>query len=195
MADQTKVRIHMVNTGEIAVATTLTPNGRVCYDGDAVIDGVPGAGAPIVLMFDNLNGSMCGALLPTGNPCDVVRGVDCTLIDNGMPVVVMRAADFGLTGEESRDELEAMDAVKTQIEAIRKSGLFARLHLFLLDRLSEHIFIHLEEFTDEIIVRAQGVLQQACQIALQLRHSLRNQSGVKAAPEYLFWQLIMHCIP
>jgi 4-oxalomesaconate tautomerase len=122
MADQTKVRIHMVNTGEIAVATILTPNGRVCYDGDAVIDGVPGAGAPIVLMFDNLNGSMCGALLPTGNPCDVVRGVDCTLIDNGMPVVVMRAADFGLTGEESRDELEAMDAVKTQIEAIRKEA-------------------------------------------------------------------------
>ena len=117
---ETQVHIHMVNTGEVAVATIQTPVGRVRYDGDAAIDGVPGTAAPVPLMFERLAGSMCGALLPTGRTCDTVRGIDCTLIDNGMPVVVMRASDFGLTGEESRDEIEAMEEVKVRIEAIRR---------------------------------------------------------------------------
>jgi 4-oxalomesaconate tautomerase len=120
--DVTPVRIHMVNTGEVAQAVVQTPGGRVCYHGDMAIDGVPGTAASIPLMFQNIAGSMCGALLPTGRACDVIDGVDCTLIDNGMPVVVLRAADFGLTGQESRDEIEAMMDVKTRIEAIRRQA-------------------------------------------------------------------------
>ena len=45
--------------------------------------------------------------------------MDCTLIDNGMPIVVMRASDFGLTGHESREELDGDTVLKAQIEAIR----------------------------------------------------------------------------
>ena len=30
---------------------------------------------------------------------DVIDGVECTLIDNGMPCVILRAADLGLTGD------------------------------------------------------------------------------------------------
>ena len=116
---ETEVRIHMLNTGEVARARVQTPGGRVSYVGAAAIDGVPGTAAPIPLMFQNIAGSMCGALLPTGNAVDIVQGVACTLIDNGMPIVVMRAADFGLTGQESREEIEAMEAVKARIEAIR----------------------------------------------------------------------------
>lgn len=115
----TPVRIHMVNTGEVAKAEVQTPNGRVTYDGDCAIDGVPGTAAPIPLLFQNIAGSMCGALLPTGRARDVIDGVDCTLIDNGMPIVVLRAADFGLTGQESCDALEAMDPVKARLESIR----------------------------------------------------------------------------
>ena len=116
---ETVVRIHMLNTGEIAVARVQTPGGRVRYDGGAAIDGVPGTAAPIPLMFQNIAGSMTGALLPTGNAVDVVEGVDCTLIDNGMPIVVMRAADFGLTGQESREDLDADADLKARIEKIR----------------------------------------------------------------------------
>ncbi|MGO4914774.1 4-oxalomesaconate tautomerase [Pseudogemmobacter sp. W21_MBD1_M6] len=115
----TPVRIHMLNTGEVATAHIQTPDGRVRYDGDAAIDGVPGTHAPVPLLFQNIAGSMCGALLPSGNAVDVIEGVDCTLIDNGMPIVVMRAADFGLTGQESRDALDADTALKARIEAIR----------------------------------------------------------------------------
>lgn len=115
----TPVRIHMVNTGEVAQAEVETPGGRVNYRGAMSIDGVPGTAAPVRLMFQNIAGSMCGALLPTGCAVDVIDGVACTLIDNGMPVVVMQAADFGLSGAETRDQIEAMGAVRARIEAIR----------------------------------------------------------------------------
>ncbi|AKR57772.1 4-oxalomesaconate tautomerase [Devosia sp. H5989] len=119
----TAVRIHMVNSGEVAVAQVRTPAGRVSYDGDARIDGVPGTHAPVPLMFQNIAGSMCGALLPTGKARDTIEGVEVTLIDNGMPCVIMRAADFGLSGQETREELEADGALKARLEAIRlKAG-------------------------------------------------------------------------
>lgn len=124
----TAVRIHMVNTGEVARAEVQTPGGRVAYGGDTAIDGVPGHAAPVRLMFDGIAGSMCGSLLPTGRPVDLIDGVACTLIDNGMPVVVMRAADFGLTGSESREEIEAMEPLKARVEAIRlKAGVLMGL--------------------------------------------------------------------
>ncbi|AMY67340.1 4-oxalomesaconate tautomerase [Frigidibacter mobilis] len=115
----TPVRIHMLNTSEVAVAQVRTPGGRVSYAGDAAIDGVPGTAAPVPLMFQNIAGSMCGALLPTGNVLDMIDDVDCTLIDNGMPCVILRAADLGLTGRESREALDADTALKARIEAIR----------------------------------------------------------------------------
>lgn len=115
----TDLRIHMVNTGEIAQAMVQTPGGKVSYSGDASVDGVPGQHAPVALFFDNLAGSMTGTLLPTGAPLDGINGIPCTLIDNGMPCVVMRAADFGITGQEAPAELEADTALGAKIEAIR----------------------------------------------------------------------------
>ena len=64
-------------------------------------------------------GSSCGALLPTGNASDEVNGVCVTLIDNGMPCVVMKAEDVGATGYESREELDNAADLKARIEAIR----------------------------------------------------------------------------
>jgi 4-oxalomesaconate tautomerase len=121
--DETPVRIHMRNTGEIALARVRTPGGRVSYSGEARIDGVPGTAAPVALMFQDIAGSMCGALLPSGNAVDRIDGIDCTLIDNGMPCVILRASDLGLTGQEPREQLEADTALKARLEAIRlKAG-------------------------------------------------------------------------
>lgn len=120
---ETPVRIHMVNTGEVAVARVATPGGLVSYRGTTAIDGVPGHHAAVPLMFDSIAGSMCGALLPTGRAVDVIDGVEATLIDNGMPCVILRAADFGLSGQESREALEGDADLKARIEAIRlKAG-------------------------------------------------------------------------
>ena len=117
--DVTDVRIHMVNTGGIAVATVQTPDGSVTYEGDAQIDGVPGTAAPVALDFLDVAGSSCGNLLPTGSARVSVNGIEVTCIDNGMPVVLLKAADFGKTGYETPLELEADDALKARIEKIR----------------------------------------------------------------------------
>lgn len=115
----TAVRIHMLNTGEVSLAQVSTPGRKVSYAGDARIDGVPGHHAAVPLLFQNTEGSMCGALLPSGSACDIVEGVECTLIDNGMPVVILRASDFGLTGTEDRDDLDGNTDLKMRLEAIR----------------------------------------------------------------------------
>lgn len=121
--DETPVAIYMENTGQVAVATVQTPGGSVSYDGDARIDGVPGTSAAVPLAFRDTAGSSCGALLPTGNPVDVIEGVEATLIDNGMPCVVMRAADLGIEGDETPEALEADTALRARLEAIRlKAG-------------------------------------------------------------------------
>ncbi|WP_084584280.1 4-oxalomesaconate tautomerase [Sphingomonas azotifigens] len=125
---ETHVRVYLVNTGQQAVATVQTPGGRVTYAGDARIDGVPGTAAPIPLEFRDTAGSSCGALLPSGNVVDVVEGVPVTLIDNGMPCVVLKAEDVGVTGYEDRETLDADTALKARIEAIRLA-VGERMHL------------------------------------------------------------------
>ncbi len=117
--DETRVAIFMENTGQVAVATIATPGGKVSYHGDARIDGVPGTHAPVPVEFRDTAGSSCGALLPTGNAVDVIDGVPVTLIDNGMPCIVIKASDVGATGYEDRETLDADTALKARIESIR----------------------------------------------------------------------------
>ena len=117
--ESTPVRIHMLNTGSIAVAHVPTPHGAVEYEGDARIDGVPGSAAAIPIDFLDVAGSSCGSLFPTGSHLDRIAGLEVTCIDNGMPVVLMRAADLGKRGDESPEELEGDAALKARIEEIR----------------------------------------------------------------------------
>lgn len=118
-SETTQVAIYMENTGQTAISRVSTPNGRVSYRGDASINGVPGTAAAVPIEFQDTAGSTCGALLPTGNQMDTVQGIDLTMIDNGMPCVVMRAADMGISGTETPEELENNAALRAQLEAIR----------------------------------------------------------------------------
>lgn len=117
--DETPVTIYMENTGQVAVARVQTPGGGVSYAGAARIDGVPGTAAAVPLAFKDTAGSSCGALLPTGNAVDKVDGVAVTMIDNGMPCVVLRAADMGITGEEEPEALERNAELRARLEVIR----------------------------------------------------------------------------
>ena len=119
---ETPVVIYMENTAQTAIARIATPNERVSYEGGARIDGVPGTHAPIPIEFRDAAGSSCGALLPTGNPSDLIDGIAVTLIDNGMPCIVLKASDLGASGYESRDELDANDGLKARLESIRLQG-------------------------------------------------------------------------
>ena len=117
----TPVRIHMLNTGSVAVAHVPTPRGAVEYDGDARIDGVPGSAAAIPIDFLDVAGSSCGELFPTRSNIDRIEGIEVTCIDNGMPVVLMRAADLGKRGDESPEELESDAALTARVERLRLS--------------------------------------------------------------------------
>lgn len=118
-ADSTTVRIFMQNTEQLAKVTIQTPNAEVNYVGDTYIDGVPQPSAEVILNFQNIEGSTCGSLLPTGNVKDTIYGVSVTCIDNGMPVVLINAADLGIIGTESPQQLDSNIKLKQQIEAIR----------------------------------------------------------------------------
>lgn len=128
MGPTTEVRILMVNTDSRACAVVETPGGAVCYSGDTQISGVPGSAAPVRLFFEGLEGANCGALLPTGHVVDEIDGVRVTCIDNGMPVVVVRAEDIGVSGHESCADLERNDQLRAQVERIRiEAGPLMRL--------------------------------------------------------------------
>jgi 4-oxalomesaconate tautomerase len=117
--DEARVRIRMLNTGGIAVASFPLREGRPRYDGATAIAGTPGTAARIDLEFVGTTGGTCGALLPTGRPRDAIEDTSVTCVDNGMPVVLLRAADLGITGHEMCEELEANTELRTRLETIR----------------------------------------------------------------------------
>jgi 4-oxalomesaconate tautomerase len=115
----TRVRVRTLNTGTLAELVVPTPGGKVCYEGTEHIDGVPGTSAAIPINFLNTEGSVCGSLLPTGRAVDMIQGVEVTCIDNGMPVVILRASDIGLDGAESCADIESATQSLRKIECIR----------------------------------------------------------------------------
>jgi 4-oxalomesaconate tautomerase len=126
-AGSTTARVLTLNTGMQCDVTVQTPGRRLAYAGDARIDGVPGTAAPITINFLDTAGSVCPALLPSGRVLDRILvddgtdafEVDATLIDNGMPMVLVKAADLGVTGYEGVAELNANEALRARLEALR----------------------------------------------------------------------------
>ncbi|MEO9337481.1 4-oxalomesaconate tautomerase [Mesorhizobium sp. SB112] len=116
----TPVVIYNINTKSRIEAVVQTTRDAVIYEGDEAIAGVPGTAAPIRLNFMDIVGSKTGALLPTGHATEQIDGVDVTLIDVSVPMMILRASDVGKTGYESPDELDADTAFFARIEAMRK---------------------------------------------------------------------------
>lgn len=99
--ETTVVRIFNVNTGAVIEATIQTPGGEVSYFGDAAIAGVPGTSAPIPLMFRNFVGAKTGKLLPTGKPRETIDGIDVSLVDSAMPMMLLDGRRLGFAGLEA----------------------------------------------------------------------------------------------
>jgi hypothetical protein len=115
----TTVRVFNINTGSRIEVTVATPGGQVTYEGDARIDGVAGTAAPVLLNFLDAWGAVTGQLFPTGHRIDVIDGLEVTCIDAAMPLMVLRAADLGLSGRERPAELDANPDLLARIEAMR----------------------------------------------------------------------------
>ena len=117
--EETTLRIRAVNTGARVETTVKTPGGAVSYTGDASIDGVPGTSAAIALQFMDTVGGATGSMFPTGSTIDTVNGIDVSCVDVAMPMVIARAKDFGVTGYETREELDANTDLMARIEEVR----------------------------------------------------------------------------
>ena len=120
----TPVRIFNVNTRKLIEARVSTPNGKVVYDGETRIDGVPGTAAPVHLAFLGAAGAKTGRLLPTGSAAEEIDGIMVSCVDAAMPVVIARAKDFGKTGYERAAELSADADFMARLEKVRiQAGL------------------------------------------------------------------------
>ncbi len=115
----TLIAVNMLNSDKLCELIVETPDGNITYDGDTSIDGVPGFSAPLICNYLDLAGAVCGALFPSKHFTDTVHGTDVTCIDNGMPLVLIKASDFGLSGRESPAELNANDELKQRLETLR----------------------------------------------------------------------------
>ncbi len=110
---ETAVVVRDKNTGMKIEQTIQTPNKQIQYDGDFKIDGVPTPGSPIKLKFLNIIGSQTKKLFPSGNPLDTIDGINFTLVDCAVPMVIFKAKDLGLSGNET---FEVLDKNKVLIE-------------------------------------------------------------------------------
>ena len=115
----TEVKINAVNTGARVILTVQTEGSAVLYGGETAIDGVPGTSSPVGVSFMDVAGSATGRMLPTGNPRDIIEGVDVTCMDVAMPVVIARADAFGKTGYETAAELDDDDVFMQRMLAVR----------------------------------------------------------------------------
>jgi 2-methylaconitate cis-trans-isomerase PrpF len=118
----TTIRVFNLNTGKVIEAVVPTPGGRITYDGEARIDGVPGTGAPIVLNFLDAAGAKTGRLLPTGRPVDVIDGIEVSCVDLSSPLVFVAAAALRKTGHESKRELDADTQLLRHMETLRRKA-------------------------------------------------------------------------
>jgi len=122
--DSATVRIHNTNTNKIISATFPLDGGLAAVEGDLVIPGVDGSGAPVRLDFLDPGGATTGHLLPTGKVVDQleVQGYgtfEVSMVDASNACVFVRAADIGLSGTEMPAEIEANTRVMETLAAIR----------------------------------------------------------------------------
>ncbi len=190
----TSAKINILNTGGVCEVIIQTPNGIIETKGDAKVDGVIGTAAPIICNYLNTIGSTCGALLPTNNPIDLIEGIETTCIDNGMPVVIMRALDFGLVGNESKEELESNEILKQKIEEIRlKAGFLMNLgdvkdqtipKMCLISPPQSGGAINTRMFIPHVVHEAIGVLAAvsvatACILPDSVTHGIVEKSKIR----------------
>lgn len=119
----TTVRIHLTNSNQILTAKVPVINGEAQVDGDYVIDGVPGTGARIDLDWSQIQGTVCGKLMPANQPIVSInangKDYQVSLVDVGNPLVFIRARDLGMKGTETPAEIESNKVLMEEIEGIR----------------------------------------------------------------------------
>ncbi len=115
---ENRIRIHNTNTAVITEARLEMPEPGRPLVADTEIPGVLGAWPGVSLSLDAPAGAVTGRLFPTGARTDVVRGIEVSCVDVATLMVIVRASDVGLTGEEPPDALEADAALRALLRPL-----------------------------------------------------------------------------
>ena len=120
----TKVRIYNTNTKKVIMAEFPVRDGEFLSEGNFRIDGVPGNGSKILLDFIDSGGSVTGKLLPTGKVKEEIKfptlgALTVSMVDAANPFVFVRAADLGIRGNETVDEITGNSELLRKCEEIR----------------------------------------------------------------------------
>jgi 4-oxalomesaconate tautomerase len=125
---ETRVMIYNINTNSTIEEIVQTPNGKVTYAGNAQIDGVPGTAAPIIMNLFDLVGGKTGKQFPTGQTKETINGVPVSILDAGSTMVLLKASDIGLNGDENeaffaenKDLMKKLEAIR--VEAGKRAGM------------------------------------------------------------------------
>jgi 2-methylaconitate isomerase len=126
VADETVVRVHNTNTGQLILLEVGTPGGVVDESGSVHIPGVPFPGVGVHMWFVDPAGRTTGTLFPTGTMTDIVNGpagpVTVTLIDAGAPLVIVPAEAVGVTGSETPAQLDGRPEVLALLDDMRRQA-------------------------------------------------------------------------
>lgn len=120
----TSIHVLATNTGKSYIAHVPVRDGQAEVEGDYTIDGVPGPGARIALEYLKPDGSLGGALLPTGlarQPMTLAdgRNVTISIVDAALPMVYVRAAELGVDATRLAPELDSDRVLQATLEEIR----------------------------------------------------------------------------
>lgn len=116
---QTLVRVYNINTKSKTDLVVCTPEGRVEYSGDVLIDGVLDPAAPIYLNFKKMMGGVTGSIFPTRERKEKILDVDVTCIDAAQLMVLIDSQQLGLKGNEAPEALHQDHALMEKIKQIR----------------------------------------------------------------------------
>jgi 2-methylaconitate cis-trans-isomerase PrpF len=121
------VVLRNLNTGVLIAATVGIVAGRAAVEGDHVVAGVPGSGAPVGTAYLDPGGSVLGRVLPTGRPVDWIgvgdnRQIEVSVVDVTSPHAFVRAADIGVDAAIAPARANSDHELLARLEAVRRAA-------------------------------------------------------------------------
>ena len=124
VGEEAEICVKIINTGFNCDLLFSLKDGQPDYGDEAAAVAIRGPTASVFCLFHNLSGAVCGGIIPSGHMQDEFDSVQATCVDNGVPVVCLRADDFSINEQKTAQQLNQNQEFCQQLEAIRiKAGM------------------------------------------------------------------------
>ena len=124
VGEEAEICVKIINTGFNCDLLFSLKDGQPDYGDEAAAVAIQGPTASVFCLFHNLSGAVCGGIIPSGHMQDEFDSVQATCVDNGVPVVCLRADDFSINEQKTAQQLNQNQEFCQQLEAIRiKAGM------------------------------------------------------------------------